>query len=170
MPVEKKGKMFSRDGERIFRKQITRSLNAITARVQTEMKLVAPVGATGFLRNSIGTEVSGTQGTVFVGAEYAESVNNGRRAAPVGREADTSLIRWLTKSTKGRDFLGLVRSKWAKKASEEQVIRSALFILKRSMKKRKREGQKFFEKGINASRAFITKEIERLGKNIEKDM
>ena len=138
----------------LFDKQIHKTLNTMTETVRTNIVWSAPAGATGLLKK-IGTSVSGSKGKVFTTVNYAAVIEVGRRAAPVSAKADKSLTDWLRQTRKGRRMLIIARNfmmkKRKSKPSTVQVIKSALFLLKRSMKRKKRKANPFFARGVKRS-------------------
>lgn len=142
-------------GIALFKNVTQKRLTNMTSVVKTNVKFSAPVGATTRLRNTVNEEVKGNTGFVFTGVNYAPVIEAGRRAKPVSRAADPSLIRWLRKTRKGRRMLLIARQMMMRyrksKPSTAQVIKSALFVLKRSMKLRKRKPNPFFKRGVRRS-------------------
>ncbi len=129
------------------------AMDDILITVQRNVKLEAPVGHTGQLRNNIFTENLGDFGKVFATAEYAPVIEFGRRAAPVSRNAD--LIRWIRLSTKGQAYFSGLKQRFPK-----VTLKGAAFLLRRSMKRKARKANPFFEKGFDNSAGRL-KQIEK---------
>jgi hypothetical protein len=144
----------------IFGKRIGGSIAEVLENSRNEIFRRAPHGVSGYLKSTIGTnQPSYFEGEVFVTAPYAIIVERGRRAAPVSQSADAGLIRWLTKTRQGIEFVSAIRMKYFANAArrvnsqaqasqlEQQVLKSALFILKRSKARKKTPGQYYFRDG-----------------------
>lgn len=146
------------------------SLNSMLGTAQRNIGIQAPVGATGQLRDDVSLEIRELSGRVFAGSPYAIVINDGRKASPVSKDADPSLIRWLRVTRKGRKMLVWTRANMMKnrksKPSTDQVIKSALYILKRSMKNKARPANPFFDRGIEKSQPFIKQESDRYIKDL----
>ena len=142
-------------GKALFNKVTQKHLTNMTTVVKTNVKFSAPVGATTRLRNTINDEIRGNKGLVFTGVNYAPIIEVGRRPGPVAQAATPSLVRWLRKTRKGRRMLLITREMMMRnrksKPSTAQVIRSAVYLLRRSMKRKARKPNPFFARGIKRS-------------------
>lgn len=153
-------------GQTLFNRVTTKRLTAMTSVVKTNVKFSAPVGATSRLKNTINDEVSKNTGRVFTGVNYAPIIEAGRKPGPVSPAADPGLIRWLRKTRKGRKMLLIARQMMMRsgrrRPSTIQVIKSALFILKRSLKRRARKPNPFFKRGVDRSQKRLRTESAAL--------
>jgi len=160
--------------QKLFGTKIKSAMNDILSVARLSIQKEAPKGATSQLINTIGTSQSENKGLVYTGVDYAVVIEKGRKAAPVSQAADQSLTMWMRKSRKGRSYLLKVREIMMKKRrtkpSTAQVIKSALFLLKRSMQKKKREPNPFFDRGINKARPLIRKISQNLLKEIAQGL
>jgi len=158
----------------LFGTQMTSTINDIVSVIKINIQNEAPVGATSQLRNTIGSTVTPKRGVVFTGVDYAVVIEKGRKAAPVAKAANESLKKWMQTTRKGRSFLLNVRKMMMEKRktnpSTEQVMKSALYVLKRSMKRKKREPNPFFDRGIDKSKAVIKRLSRELLKLIAAGM
>ena len=145
----------------LFDKQINKSLNTMTTVVQTNISFDAPAGATGRLKNSIGTSISTNKGRVFTGVNYAPVIEKGRKAAPVSSSADIGLRNWIRQSTKGKLYFSGLKSRYPK-----ITLKSAIFLLKRSMKRKKRKPNPFFSRGVKRSEKRLRLESGILLRNL----
>jgi hypothetical protein len=149
-----------------------RTLAEMLGTTSFNIKKEAPHGATHNLFNEINTELRPMSGRVFAGAPYSIIIEKGRRAKPVAKSADDSLMSWLRKSHGGMSMLAGVRKMMTKKGrkppTKEQVLRSALFLLKRSMKKKKRKANPFFARGIEKAQPFLKKSADKYIKDLAK--
>lgn len=145
----------------LFDKQINLSLNAMTTVVQTNISFGAPAGATGRLKNTIGTLISKNKGRVFTGVNYAPVIEVGRKAAPVSAKADISLSNWIRQSTKGRAYFSGLKSKYPK-----ITIKGAIYLLKRSLGRKKRKANPFFARGIKRSQKRLRLESGILARKL----
>ena len=143
----------------VIRKIQKRGLNDMLLTFQRNIKTEAPKGATADLKNNIFTENFTTHGKVFATAPYANVIEKGRRAAPVAQEAD--IEGWIRRSTSGRAYQAALRAKFPK-----ITLKGMEFLLRRSLKRKKREPNPFFERGIEKSTARINK----IQKEIEIDL
>lgn len=155
--------IFDKKDTRATEKESMNKLNNILLTIQNHVAIVTPVGATGSLRSSLKTTIRKTKigkmiGSVLFGKKYAGAVNDGRKASPVSKLGQKSLRRWIQKSTKGRSYFNSLKDKYPK-----ITLRSAVFLLARSMKQKERKGQEFFEKGIKNAKADINRIVSRLG-------
>jgi hypothetical protein len=156
-------------GKRVIDIDSRRNLDNILLTIQKEVAELTPVGATGDLRSSLRTNVrkkgANIIGEVFFGKKYALPVNDGRKASPVSIQGQRGLSRWIEKSRKGRAYFSGLKSAYPK-----VTLKQATFLLSRSMKKKARKGQKFFEEGIKNASSKINKIISNLGNKLVKDM
>lgn len=161
-------------GAKVTQKLISKYLSDIIPEIQTNIKVKAPVGATGSLRDGIQMKITGNTGRVFTTAPYSAVIERGRKAAPVSQKADPSLARWLKATDKGNRMLAITRKMMMKNRrtapSEVAVMRSAIFILKRSMKLRKRKPNPYFSKGIDNSAPYIRKRTTLFSKQIASEL
>lgn len=149
----------AKSAQMVFNKEATRSLNIMTSVVSTNVSFSAPAGATGRLKNSIGTSVSNNVGRVFTGVKYAGVIERGRRAAPVSMDAD--LERWIRLSKKGQRYFASLKAKYPK-----ITIRGAAFILRRSMKLKPRKPNPFFSRGVKRSEKRLRLEAGVLNRRL----
>lgn len=144
-------------------KTINRALITIGNRVRS----LTPVGASGDLRSSIRSSVKMRRndiiGRLFTGKKYAMVVEEGRKASPVSKTGQRSLKRWIMLSSKGRAYFDGLRSKYPK-----ITLKQATFLLARSLKRKKRKGQKFFSTGVKETRVQVENMFKNLGKTIRK--
>ncbi len=121
------------------------------------------IGPCRALRSSLKTVIKtpkkgGFKGSLWFAKKYASAVNDGRKASPVSELGQKSLRRWIQKSTKGHAYFSGLQGKYP-----NITLKQATFLLARSLKNKKRVGQRFFEKGIKNARPDINKIVRRLG-------
>ena len=148
----------------VFTKNATRTLNNMTIILEQNMKKTAPVGHTAQLINSIQTAVKGFTGSVFSTAKYASIINRGRGAAPVSRDA--SIEAWIRLSKKGQLYLSSLRATYGPKTS----IKQAAFLLRRSMKRRPRKANPFWDRGRKKSVPGLEKEANKFLTNLKNGL
>lgn len=157
-----KNSMFNKNIRDIFNQEVSYTLNDGIEEFRNQIISRTPIGATKMLVNSIKTSVKDNQASVFTGAKpYDVIVERGRRAAPIAKSADQDLLRWLRLSKNGQKFVKKIRSSMSQKGKEvsnETVLRSALFLLKRSKAKKPTKGKFFFRSGVKAGKK-ITKDF-----------
>jgi hypothetical protein len=153
--------------ERVTRQEDRKAMDSALIEAQSDIIEAAPVGHTGNLRASIGTRVvekkGVLQGIVFAGVKYALPVEFGRKASPVSQLGQVSLRRWIEKSTQGRAFFSALRNSYPK-----ITINAAVFLLARSLKRRERKGQKFFQKGLDEAWPRMQTIFRALGRKLAK--
>jgi hypothetical protein len=161
--------IFDKNDVKMISKEQEKTMNNVLLTIQNSVAIVTPVGATGAMRASLKTLIkkmsSKIIGIVGYGAKYTPAVNDGRKAAPVSQKGQVSLRRWIQKSTKGRLYFSGLKNKYPK-----ITLKQATFLLARSLKNKKREGQRFFEKGLENAKADINRIIKGLGTNIVKGL
>lgn len=142
-------------------------LDNILIELQRSIAAVTPVGASGDMRSSLGTRIVRKLGVfigeVFFGKKYAIVVNDGRKEAPVSKTGQIGLSRWIEKSSKGRDFFAGLKDDYP-----NITLRQATFLLARSLKKKKRDGQKFVEEGVENAAPDVNRIISDLGDKLIK--
>jgi hypothetical protein len=159
LKVPKTG-MFTKGIRNIYDKEVARTLDIGLENFRNQVVFRVPIGATKRLVNSVMTERKGDTGKVFVNAKpYDIVVERGRRAAPVSKNADNDIIRWLRLSPSGQKFVAKIRASMAQKGrvTNEQALKRALFLLKISKKHKPTKGKFYFRNGIRAGKK-ITKE------------
>jgi hypothetical protein len=75
------------------------------------------------------------------------------------------LRRWIEKSTKGQDYFDALQADYP-----EINLRQATFLLARSLKRKKREGQKFVEEGTANAIPDVDKIVSDLGDRLIKEL
>lgn len=130
--------------KQVMLQAINKGLNSMTEVVSTNIVWGAPAGATGRLKGTVGTSVSKYSGKVFTGVKYAPVIEVGRAAGKY--PPSKQLINWIRLSTKGQKYYSNLKSKFGK-----ITLKSAAFLLARSMYKRKRKANPFFQRGIDRS-------------------
>lgn len=126
----------------------------------------APVGATGLLKNTIFTERnSPTKGRVYLNTKYGVVVNSGRKASPVSASADPSLEAWIKRSTSGRAFFSGLQVSYPK-----ITIKQAIFLLKRSKKKKPTKANPFFNRGKMKASPRVSKLYSSFVSNLAKEL
>ena len=157
----------SKKAEKVIEKESVNRMNNVLLSIQNEVSKETPVGSTGDLRSSLNTEIKRVAGnligSVFFGKKYALPVNDGRKASPVSVVGQRGLSRWIQKSTKGRAYFSGLKSSYPK-----ITLRQATFLLARSMKRRARKAQQFFEKGIANAQSDINRFVSGLGDRLVK--
>ena len=148
----------------LFGTQMTSTINDIVSVIKINIQNEAPVGDTAQLRNTIGTTVSQRRGTVFTGVDYAIVVEQGRAAGKRQPPSD-ALINWLRRTAKGQSLFGKMKSK-----NPRITYKSAAYVLSRSIGKKGIKANPFFDRGINKSRAVISKLSRSLLKLITAGM
>lgn len=159
----------TKKSETLINKESRIAMDSILINLQFEIVSLTPVGVSGDLRSSIQTEVKELPdkliGVVFAGKKYALAVDQGRKAAPVSELGQASLSRWIDKSAKGREFFSALKGSYPK-----ITLAQATFLLARSLKKKAREGQEFFEEGIENARPKVDSEFNQLGVNLKQGL
>jgi len=153
----------TRRAKSIITAEVNKSFQGLSAVIQSNVIFSAPVGATGQLRNSIESEVGVNQLEVFTALSYAPVIEQGRKAAPVSSSADQALALWIRKSTKGSKWYSNFKSKYPK-----TTIKQAVYVLKRSMRRKARKPNPFFERGVSQSQGAIKKRIKSLSARIAR--
>ena len=154
-----------KEASALFQKEGTKTLNIMTTVVSTNIQFSAPVGATGELKNTIGTSVSYPVGSTFTSKKYAPVIEKGRKAAPVSAQADASLSAWIRLSTKGQKYFSALKQKYPK-----IKLKGAIFLLKRSMKRKKRKANPFFSRGIRRSEKRLRLESGLLNRRLAQGL
>jgi hypothetical protein len=169
--------IFDKKDIKLTQKESINALNNILLTMQNNIVELTPVGATGAMRSSVFTTIKTLKrgvikGFVWVGKKYAPAVDLGRKAAPVSETGQISLRRWIQKSKKGRAWFNKVKSKKTfftrRQKYKNLTLDQATYILARSLKRKKRKGQKFFEKGLKNSKKDINRIVKRLGTVLAK--
>lgn len=150
---------------KLFDKEILRSLNLATEIVATQARFQAPRGAIGHLWESINTEVQRRRGLVYVGAKYGLVIEYGRKAKPVAASAIPSLTAWVRLSTKGRKYFAALQKRYPR-----VTVAGAVYLLRRSMKRRARKPNPFMHRAYRKSRPFLKKERARLAERLANGM
>lgn len=132
---------------------------------QTSIIMGAPVGASGLLRKNILIHYGDKKSAISNDVEYAAAVNDGRRAAPIAMEAQLSLEKWVRLSSAGQSWFSSLKSKY-KKITVEQAVA----ILRRTKKKKKTKGQRYFEKGIENAGDAVNKQLEIILSKMKEDI
>lgn len=126
------------------------AVNDMTEVLKFNIRKEAPVGATTQLKNTVQSTVNKNVGRVFTGVDYAVVIEKGRRAAPVARGANLKI--WIRRSKKGQAYFAALKSKY-----KNITLAGADFLLRRSLKNKKRNPDPFFERGINDSKSTLRK-------------
>ncbi len=146
-----------------------RTMSLVLTKTQAEIKERTPVGVSGQLRDSVMTEMKKVKekliGFVFSALVYALPMNFGRKASPVSRTGQLSILRWVEKSKAGRALWQKLRKDY-KKISSRQVA----FLVARKKGEERMEGKKFFEKGITASESFIRGAFSKHGLMLKRKL
>ena len=153
----------------MFNKESRKAVDRSLAILQFNIVQLTPVGATGDLRSSINTKVDERKGeilgVVFAGKTYALPVELGRKASPVSKTGQLSLTRWILKSSGGRSWFQALKGKYPR-----ITVKQATFLLARSLKRKARKGQKFFEKGVNNAMPKVNQIMRQLSDDIARGL
>ena len=137
--------------------------------LQNNIVELAPVGVSGNLRASIKTDRQnvGTmiKGRVYSDVKYTIVQEEGRKKAWVSKEGQKGLERWVRLSSGGKAFFSDLKADYPK-----ITVKQAVFLISRSMSKKKRKGKKFFEKGAEESIPEINSLYKKFGITLEKGL
>lgn len=137
---------FERNASAGINKSLINSGNYILGELQKN----TPVGATGILRKNWYMESShiGINNLVEVEVknitDYLDTVNSGRKAAPISRDGMKSLLLWVQRKLRITDY---------KKAI------SISFAIAKTKKKKDTKGQRFVEETLDNSLPIATEKI-----------
>lgn len=140
-----------------------------TTYAQDQIQAKAPIGESGRLRGSIKKEWGDFEGSVYTdliyaggGRGYADIVEYGRRRAYAPYRP---LINWVRLSPKGRKYFSALKKRYKRITPVGAAV-----ILARSMGRKARKGQKFFERGSKISQPYIVQQYRRMHTNIARKM
>jgi hypothetical protein len=146
-----------------IKNDIAASLDKMTSVLQANIKLQTPRGVSRNLWNNINTYQSELMGRVSADTDYAVVLNEGRRPG-ARRPPASALVRWIIKSSAGVAWFAKIRA-----ANPRITVRQAAYILARSIG-RKGFKNDFFDRGVDQSSAYITKEANDLLSRIKASM
>jgi len=157
----------SKGAKRMMDVESRRTMAVVLVKTQGEIKDRTPVGVSGELQNSIMIEMKKIKerliGFVFSALKYALPMNFGRKASPVSKLGQLSILRWVEKSSAGRALWQTLKGRYPK-----ITPRQVAFLVARQKKLKRMEGKKFFEKGIQASLSFIRGAFSKHGLTLKR--